>query len=119
MRYCSRDCQKAHWRSGHRAECRAARVRVVMRDGVVVGRDLEQWLHQQGVTSKQAVREACTYVEPGASAATVEGLLVAPKEDMEWMTETWENPMRQRFLGAIDAERAALKAEGEELLLFW
>ena len=25
VRYCSRDCQKAHWRSGHRAECLAAR----------------------------------------------------------------------------------------------
>lgn len=90
-----------------------------MRDGVVVGRDLEQWLHQQGVTSKQAVREACTYAEPGAGAATVEGLIAAPKEDMEWMTETWESPMRQRFLEAIDAERAALKAEGESLLLFY
>jgi hypothetical protein len=25
VRYCSRDCQKAHWRSGHRADCRASR----------------------------------------------------------------------------------------------
>ena len=103
----SRDCQKAHWRSGHRADCRASRKSQREID------DLEHWLHQQGVTSGQAFLDVFAY------STTVEGLIAAPKEDIEGLTEAWESPMRQRFLEAIDAKRAALKAEGETLLLFY
>ena len=67
--------------------------------------ELEHWLTLRGVTSEEAVREACAY------AASVDELLAAPKEDLEWLTEAWESTMRERFLYVIDSERASYEED--------
>ncbi|KAK7238584.1 hypothetical protein SO694_00020115 [Aureococcus anophagefferens] len=61
--------------------------------------DLERWLTSRGVTSEQAVREAC------AHAVTVERLLAAPKKSLEWLTKHWDQAVRERFMRVVDAAR--------------